>query len=83
MTRAASRGWLLAALVLAVALLVTSIAIAVPAMGRSDRGAPQGWHDGRTSDSMMGRADWDSSGVRGRADQGEDCLDMMRGREDR
>lgn len=82
MTRAA-RGWHLAALVLAVALLVTSLAVAVPAMGRSHWGSAQGWRSGPVGNSMMGRADWDRDRLTGRVDPGEGCLDMMRGREGR
>lgn len=88
MTRAATRGWLLAALVLAVALLVTSVTLFATSVTGTAGGDPRGPMSSRASTWMMGGpdqddADWDDGGPAGRPGRPADCLDLMRGREGR
>ncbi|HWS58950.1 MAG TPA: hypothetical protein VN257_10450 [Actinotalea sp.] len=87
MTPAANRGWLIAALVLAVALLVGSIAVAVAhggpwgsAQDGPRWGSGQMWRgDDRGGRGMMEGPGWSE----GRSEAREDCLEVMRDWEDR
>lgn len=87
MSTSARRGWLIGALVLAVGLLIVSVAaVAAGAgwVGMGDAGWRSGttshtWHSDRVGPGMMGGYDRSDE----RSTLREDCLDLMRGQEDR
>lgn len=91
MTTTVHRGWLVAALVLAVGLLVASVAMVATHAGQAFPGDASRWGttQSRVADrpgpgmwggtGMMGGARWSDD----RADRREDCLDLMRGRDGR
>lgn len=93
MSATASRGWLVTGLVLALTLLLASVAMVATAAGHwapADAGqrwgTSQTWPDHRGGPRMMDGGprmmdedDWPG----GRAGVPDDCLDLMRGREGR